>query len=87
MTFRAEGNYTGIRRFIHRLETTGPYLFIESLDAARSVGRRPRMKRAGDSERLPDGTMVLFNVRVITFLRPDPAAPPGARTGKRDSHA
>src|SRR5205814_1854565 len=40
MTFRAVGDYTGLRAFIHRLETTGPYLFIESLDASRTVQRR-----------------------------------------------
>lgn len=64
MTFRAAGEYGAIREFIHRLETTGPYLFIESLDVSRA-GR---------------GTLnapVVFNVRVVTFLRPDAAQAAG----------
>ncbi len=66
MTFRAVGQYGAIREFIHRLETTGPYLFIESLDVSRA-GRE-------GSANAP----VVFNVRVVTFLRPD-AAPAGGR--------
>ena len=62
LAFRAVGEYGAIYRFIHRLETTEPYLFIESLDVS----------RAGESSR-STSTLLLFNVRVVTFLRPDPA--------------
>ena len=58
ITFRTAGDYADIRRFIHRLESTGPYLFIESLDAARVTGSHALNR-------------VAFNVRVVTFLRPD----------------
>jgi len=61
ITFHTAGEYANIRRFIHRLETAGSYLFIESLDAAR----------------VPDGPSshrVAINVRVVTYLRAD--APP-----------
>ena len=72
MTFRAAGDYAGIRAFIHRLETTWPYLFIESLDASRSFekvrGTTKSSGQAGSRER----TVVMLNVRVVTFLRPDP---------------
>jgi hypothetical protein len=64
ITFHTAGNYGDVRRFIHRLETTGPYLFIESLDAARSTGNQAAHR-------------VAFNVRVVTFLRPDPPATNG----------
>lgn len=64
MTFQAAGDYADIRRFIHRLETSGPYLVIESLDATRVIrGEQP--------------SRVMFNVRVVTFLRPDPAGAEG----------
>lgn len=62
LAFRAEGQYGAIYRFLHRLETTEPYLFIESLD----VSRAGQSNRAGS-------TLLAFNVRVVTFLRPDPA--------------
>jgi Tfp pilus assembly protein PilO len=58
ITFRTAGDYADIRRFIHRLESSGPYLFIESLDAARVQGGNASSR-------------VAFNVRVVTFLRPD----------------
>lgn len=61
LAFRAIGEYGAIYRFIHRLETTEPYLFIESLDVS----------RANDSNRTAL-TLLVFNVRVVTFLRPDP---------------
>ncbi len=63
MTFQAQGDYAAIRRFIHRLETRGPHLFIESLDVSRTTGMRGS---AGQ---------VLFNLRLATYLRPeqDPA--------------
>lgn len=64
MKFRAAGEYAAIRRFIHRLETTGPYLFVESLDATRSA-------RVRDTDRGSTGQEVVFNVSVVTFLRPD----------------
>jgi len=68
MSFQAAGEYGDIRRFIHRLEISGPHLFIESLDASRS-GRTAK-KSAGS---------VVFNVRVVTFLRPEA---PGTISGK-----
>lgn len=68
MIFRAVGQYAAIRGFIHRLETTGPYLFIESLDVSRA-------SRGG-----PLTAPVVFNVRVVTFLRPD--TPSSAGKGK-----
>jgi hypothetical protein len=55
IVFNAAGEYAAIRRFIHRLETAGPYLTIESLDAARSRGAE-----------------VGFNVKIVTFLKPEP---------------
>jgi hypothetical protein len=58
ITFRTAGDYADIRRFIHRLESSGPYLFIESLDAARVPGGHAASR-------------VAFNVRIVTFLRPD----------------
>lgn len=64
LSFRAEGQYDDIRRFIHRLETSGSYLVIESLDAT---------KRSGDSAEGHGrtATTVVFNVKVATFLRAD----------------
>jgi len=64
MRFRAAGEYAAIRRFIHRLETTGPYLFVESLDAARSTSARSTGHGSAGHE-------VVFNVSVVTFLRPN----------------
>jgi len=61
LAFRAVGEYGAIYRFLHRLETTEPYLFIESLD----VSRTSEPNRA-------TLTLLAFNVRVVTFLRPDP---------------
>jgi len=58
MTFRAAAAYEAIRRFLHRLETADSYLVIESLDANRSNKTN----------------LVDFNVRVVTFLRPDRGA-------------
>jgi hypothetical protein len=84
MTFRAAGDYAGIRAFIHRLETTGPYLFIESLDASRSLEKvRASVKAAGPSGSPRERTVVVLNVRVVTFLRPDPSSvnPPPRPTG------
>ena len=87
MTFRVAGDYASIRRFIHRLETTGPYLFIESLDASRSQSRQALKVSAESGPPRPGHAMrsvVVFNVRVVTFLRPDPAPTPrtgGGRTG------
>lgn len=62
LAFSAVGQYGAIYRFLHRLETTEPYLFIESLDVS----------RANESNRAAL-TLLSFNVRVVTFLRPDPA--------------
>jgi len=65
MTFRSAGEYGAIRRFIDRLETTGPYLFIESLDASRSIETR----ETASAEKALSITPVVFNFRVVTFLR------------------
>ena len=62
LQFRAIGEYADIYRFIHRLETAQSYLVIESLDVTRSGGDTA----AGKS-------LVELNVRVVTFLRPDPS--------------
>jgi hypothetical protein len=59
LTFKVTGSYGAIYRFIHRLETTEPYLVIERLDAAR-LDRSDRTS----------ATLVVFNVKVATFLRP-----------------
>lgn len=67
LTFRPQGEYAAIRRFIHRLETTGSYLYIESLDASRATGSRQAA-----------APLVVFNVRLVTFLRPDPLPAQGA---------
>ncbi|WP_447973536.1 type 4a pilus biogenesis protein PilO [Nitrospira sp. Kam-Ns4a] len=55
MTFRAAGEYGAIRRFIHRIETMGSYVVIESLVATRGK----------------DAHQVEFSIRAVTFLRPD----------------
>jgi hypothetical protein len=81
MTFQAAGKYAGIRAFIQRLETTGPYLFIESLDATRSSQRQTAGKADGEPGLSNDRTVVVFNVKVVTFLRPDPPQP-GTTRGK-----
>jgi Tfp pilus assembly protein PilO len=62
LRFRASGEYANIYRFIHRLETAQSYLVIESLDVTRSN----RQTATGKS-------LVELNVRVVTFLRPDPS--------------
>lgn len=67
LTFRPQGEYAAIRRFIHRLETTSSYLYIESLDASRATG--------SVETRSP---LVVFNLRLVTFLKPDPPARQGA---------
>jgi hypothetical protein len=59
LTFKVTGNYGSIYRFIHRLEMTEPYLVIERLDAARL-----------DTSDRASSTLLVFNVKVATFLRP-----------------
>lgn len=59
LTFKVTGNYGAIYRFIHRLEMTEPYLVIERLDAARL-----------DKSDHASSTLLVFNVKVATFLRP-----------------
>jgi Tfp pilus assembly protein PilO len=59
LTFKVTGNYGSIYRFIHRLEMTEPYLVIERLDAARL-----------DKSDRASSTLLVFNVKVATFLRP-----------------
>ncbi|MDA2912073.1 type 4a pilus biogenesis protein PilO [Nitrospiraceae bacterium AH_259_D15_M11_P09] len=62
INFRVVGKYAAIRRFIHRIETASPYLLVEGLDATRKVGS------ARTSSQKPS-THVVFNVRVVTFLK------------------
>ncbi len=59
LSFRVVGDYAAMYRFIHRLETAESYLVVESLDAARAY----KAARAASHA-------VVFNVTVITFLRP-----------------
>lgn len=61
LTFKVTGDYGAIYRFIHRLELTEPYLVIERLDAARL-----------DKSDRASATLVVFNVKVATYLRPSP---------------
>jgi Tfp pilus assembly protein PilO len=61
LTFKVTGDYGAIYRFIHRLEMTEPYLVIERLDAARL-----------DKSDRASSTLLVFNVKVATFLRPSP---------------
>jgi Tfp pilus assembly protein PilO len=64
LTFKVTGDYGAIYRFIHRLETTEPYLVIEQLDAARL-----------DHSDRASSNLLVFNMKVVTFLRPSrPAA-------------
>jgi Tfp pilus assembly protein PilO len=65
LTFKVTGDYGAIYRFIHRLEMTEPYLVIERLDAARL-----------DKSDHASSTLLVFNIKVTTFLRP---SPPGAQ--------
>jgi Tfp pilus assembly protein PilO len=61
LTFKVTGDYGAIYRFIHRLERTERYLVIEQLDATRL-----------DSSDRASRTLLVFNVKVATFLRPSP---------------
>ena len=61
LTFTVTGEYGAIYRFIHRLEMTERYLVIEQLDATRL-----------DSSDRASRTLLVFNVKVATFLRPSP---------------
>lgn len=62
LRFNAVGEYANIYRFIHRLETAQSYLVIESLDVTTSRGHTATGK-----------SLVELNVRVVTFLQPDPS--------------
>ena len=62
LRFRAVGEYADIYRFLHQIETAQSYLVIESLDVTRS-GRHTATGKS----------LIELNVRVITFLRPDPS--------------
>lgn len=64
LTFKVMGDYGAIYRFIHRLEMTKPYLVIERLDAARM-----------DSSNRASSRLIIFNMKVATFLRPAPPGP------------
>jgi Tfp pilus assembly protein PilO len=70
MSFQVAGDYAAIRRFIHRLETDRHYLAVESLDAARSQKRLSMGTGKGSVIE-----QVRFNLRVITFLKPEAPAP------------
>jgi hypothetical protein len=59
LTFKVTGDYGAIYRFIHRLEMTERYLVIEQLDATRL-----------DTSDRTSRTLLVFNVKVATFLRP-----------------
>jgi hypothetical protein len=61
LTFKVTGDYGAIYRFLHRLEKTERYLVIEQLDATRL-----------DSSDRASSTLLVFNVKVATFLRPSP---------------
>ncbi len=64
LTFTVTGDYGSIYRFIHRLERTERYLVIEQLDAT-------RLETSDRASR----TLLVFNVKVATFLRPSPPGP------------
>lgn len=68
MSFQVAGDYGAIRRFIHRLETDRHYLVVESLDASRS---QKRLSMGEGKESVIEE--VRFNIRVMTFLKPDPS--------------
>ena len=70
MSFQVAGNYAAIRRFIHRLETDRHYLAVESLDVSRSQKRL--VLGQGKASVIEQ---VRFNIRVMTFLKPDTPAP------------
>jgi Tfp pilus assembly protein PilO len=70
MSFQVAGDYAAIRRFIHRLETGRHYLVVESLDASRS---QKRLLLGEGKESVIE--QVRFNIRVMTFLKPDAPAP------------
>jgi len=63
LTFKVTGNYGAVYRFIQRLEMTEPYLVIERLDATRL-----------DKSDRASSTLLVFNMKVATFLRPSPEA-------------
>ena len=54
ITFQAFGSYTAIRRFIHQLEKTEPYLIIEKLTA----------------EQIKKTDSVAFTLQIVTFFQP-----------------
>jgi Tfp pilus assembly protein PilO len=70
MSFQVAGDYAAIRRFIHRLETDRHYLAVESLDATRS---QKRLSVGQGKESVIE--QVRFNLRVMTFLKPDAPTP------------
>lgn len=70
VAFQVVGEYAAIRHFIHRLETDRHYLAVESLDVARS---QKRLSLGQGKESVIN--QVRFNIRVMTFLKPDTPAP------------
>lgn len=61
LTFTVTGDYGSVYRFIHRLERAERYLVIEQLDVT-------RLETSDRTSR----TLLVFNVKVATFLRPSP---------------
>lgn len=59
LSFHAIGPYPSIYRFLHRVESSDAYLFVESLEVTRTE----------DSQRLRPN-VVGITVKVTTFLRP-----------------
>jgi Tfp pilus assembly protein PilO len=58
ISFKVTGEYGAVYRFIHRLETSGSYIVVESLDATRA-----------DKAHRATSNLVVFNMTVATFLR------------------
>ncbi len=66
MAFQVAGEYAAIRRFIYRLETSDRYLVVESVNVSRS---QKRASAGSGKESVAD--QVMFNMQVMTFLKPD----------------
>ncbi len=64
VSFTVQGEYTALYRFLRRLETSDSYVIVEHLDVAHS-------RTSG----LTKNRMVEFQLRLGTFLRPNPPTP------------
>lgn len=64
VSFTVRGEYAALYRFIHRLETSESYINIEHLDVTRHSTSGPTRTR-----------VIEFQLRVGTFLRPNPPTP------------